>query len=123
MENTGLPTKLSRAKHSDTQKISQGSLTVRATQERIKDGRTDTTSSPTSQKDTKDPTQSAHYRLWSPGFLVVSLVPEEQDPATQTKAPALAMATAGMNLDIIASLQVDDLQKLIQSLQGLAASR
>ena len=54
--------------HSEDLKVS---LTVRATQERIKDGRIDTTSSPTSQKDTKDPTQSAHYRLWGPGFLDV----------------------------------------------------
>ena len=106
--------------HSEDLKVS---LTVRATQERIKDGRTDTTSAPTSQKDTKDPTQSVHYRMWGPRFLDVSLVSEEQEPATPTKAPAQAMATAGMNLDAIASLQADELQKLIKSLQGLAVSR
>ena len=49
------------------------------------------------------------------------LVPEEQEPATLTQAPAQAMATAGMNLDAITSLQADELQKLIESLQGLAA--
>ena len=53
----------------------------------------------------------------------MSLVPEEQEPATPTKAPAQTMATAGMNLDAIASLQADELQKLIEILQGLAASR
>ena len=122
-ENPGVPTPRDQAKHSDAQKISQGSLTIGATQERTKYGQTDTTSTPTSQRDTKDPTQSAHYRLWGPGFLDVSLIPEEQEPATPTKAPSQARATAGMNLDAIASLQEDDLQKLIESLQGLAASR
>ena len=58
-----------------------------------------------------------------PGFLDVSLVPEEQEPATPTKAPAQAMATAGMNIYAIASLHADELQKLIESLQGIAASR
>ena len=53
----------------------------------------------------------------------MSLVPEEQEPATPTKAPAQARATEIMNLDAIASLQADELQKLIESLQGLAASR
>ena len=48
-----------------------------------------------------------------PGFLDVSLVPEEQEPATTTKAPAQARDTAGMNLNAIASLQADELQKLI----------
>ena len=57
-----------------------------------------------------------------PGFFGVSLVPEEQEPATPTKPTAQAMATAGMNLDAIASLQVDELQNLIESLQGLAVS-
>ena len=33
------------------------------------------------------------------------------------------MATAGMNIDAIASLQADELQKLVESLQGLVASR
>ena len=74
-EKPGLPTTRGLSKHSDTQKISQGSLTVGATQERIKYGRTDTKSAPTSQKDTKYPTQSTHYRLWGPGFLDVSLIP------------------------------------------------
>ena len=69
----------------------------------------DTTSAPTSQKETKDPTHSAHCRLWGPGFLDVSLVPEEQELATPTQAPAQAMATAGMNLDALASLQADEL--------------
>ena len=87
------------------------------------DRRTDTTSALTSQREAKDPTQSAHYRLWVPGFLDVSLVPEEQEPATPTKAPAQARATEIMNLDAIASLQADELQKLIKSLQGLAAAR
>ena len=53
----------------------------------------------------------------------MSLVQEEQEPATPTQAPAQSMATAGMNLDAIASLQADELQKLIKSLQGIAASR
>ena len=52
----------------------------------------------------------------------MSLFPEEQEPDTTTKAPAQVRATAGMNLDAIASLHVDELQKLIKSLQGLAAS-
>ena len=83
----------------------------------------DTTSAPTSQKETKDPTQSAHYRMWGPGFLDVSLVPKEQEPATPTQAPPQAMATAGMKLDALTSLQVDELRKIIEILQGLAASR
>ena len=33
------------------------------------------------------------------------------------------MATPGMNLDALASLQADELQKLIESLQGIAAPR
>ena len=53
----------------------------------------------------------------------MSLVPEEQEPATTTEAPDQARATAGMKLDVIASLQADDIQKLIKILQGLAASR
>ena len=108
----------------------------------------------------KDPTQSSHYRLWGPGFLDVSLVPEEQELATptqppsstiqkkygrrttikspgqsttrtqgktdhqaSTEVPAQTMATSGMNLDALASLHADELQKLIKSIQGLAASR
>ena len=53
----------------------------------------------------------------------MSLVIEEQELATTTEAPSQARATSGMNLDAIASLQADELQKLIESLQGLAASR
>ena len=53
----------------------------------------------------------------------MSLVPEEQEPATPTEAPAEARATEIMNLNAIASLQSDELQKLIESLQGLAAAR
>ena len=33
------------------------------------------------------------------------------------------MATPGMNLDALSSLQADELRKLIESIQGLAASR
>ena len=71
----------------------QRSLTVGAAQEQTPERRTDTTSAPTSQREAKDPTQSAHYRLWGPGFLDMSLVPEEQEPATPTGAPAQARAT------------------------------
>ena len=85
--------------------------------------RTYTTSAPPSQKETKNPTQSSHYRLWGPGFLDVSLVLEQQELATPTQAPAQAMATAGMNMDALARLQADELRKLIEILQGLAASR
>ena len=52
----------------------------------------------------------------------MSLVPEEQDLTTPTKAPAQAMSMEGMNIDTISSLQADDLQKFIKSLQGLSAS-
>ena len=54
--------------------------------------------------------------MWGPGFIGVSLVPEEQEPATPIQAPAQAMATAGMNLDALTSLQEDDIQKFIKSL-------
>ena len=120
-----MPTTRGWEKLSGSQKIlhTKVSLTVGAAQGQQGDRRTDTTSSPTSQKETKDPTQSAHYRLWGPGFLNVSLVPEEQELTTPTQAPTQAMATASMNLDALASLQADELQKLIKSLQGLAASR
>ena len=70
----------------------------------------------------EDPTQSAHYRLWGPGFLDVSLIPEEQEPATPTGAPTQARTTEIMNLDVIAGLQADDLQNLIEILQGLVAA-
>ena len=53
----------------------------------------------------------------------MSLVPEEQEPATPTGDPAQAKATETMNLDAIAGLQADKLQKLTESLQGLAAAR
>ena len=119
----GVRTPQDQAIHSGAQKITQGSLNVGATQERTTDWRTDTSSAPTSQKDAKDPTQSAHYRLWGPGFLDMSLVPEEQEPATPTKSPAQVRDTEGINLDAIASLQADEHQKLIKNLQGLAASR
>ena len=92
-EKPGATTPQDQAKHYGAQKTTQGSLTVGATQERAPDGRIDTASAPTSQMKFKDPTQSAHYRLWGPGFLDVSLVPEEQEPATPTKAPAKARAT------------------------------
>ena len=118
-----MPTTRGRAKHSDSQKIPQGSLTVGAAQGRKRDGRTDKTSASTSQKETKDLTQSAHYRLWGPGFLDVSLFPEEQDPSTPTQAPAQAMDYVGMNLSTLTIPHADDLQKLIESLQGLSASR
>ena len=45
------------------------------------------------------------------------------DPQVSTEEPAPTMATPGVNLDALASLQEDELQKLIESLQGLAASR
>ena len=45
------------------------------------------------------------------------------DPQVITDEPAPTMATPGMNLDALFSLQADELQKLIESLQGLAASR
>ena len=122
-EKPGLPTTRGRAKHSDSQKIPQGSLTVGAAQGQKREGRPDTTSAPTSHTETKELTQSAHYRLWGPGFLDVPLVPEEQELVTPTQAPAQAMASVGMNLDALASLQAYELQKLIESLQGLAASR
>ena len=90
---------------------------------------------------TKDPTHSLHYRLWGPGFLDVSLVPEQQELATptqqqgtarpqgttdhqaSTEVPTQTMATPSMNLDALASFQADELRKLIESLQGLAESR
>ena len=124
-EKPGLTTKRGRAKRSDSHKIphTKGSLTVGAAQGQQGDRWADTTSAPTSQKETKDPTQSAHYRLWGPGFLDVSLVPEEQELATPIQAPAQAMANAGMNLDSLESIQADDLRKLTESLQGLVAAR
>ena len=45
------------------------------------------------------------------------------DPKVSTEDPAPTMATPGMNIDALASLQADELRKLIKSLQGLAASR
>ena len=53
----------------------------------------------------------------------MSLIPEEQEPATPTGAPTQARVTETMNLDAIAGLQADELQKLIESLQGLTAAR
>ena len=121
-EKSGLPTTRGRAKRSDSQKIrhTKGSLTVRVAQGEKGDGRTDTSSVPTSQKETQDLNQSAHYRLLVSGFLDVSLFLTEQEPATPTQAPIQAMATSGMNLDALAILQSDEIQKLIKSLQGLA---
>ena len=69
------------------------------------------------------PPQSAKYRMWGPGFLDVPLVPEEQEPATPTGTPTQARFTKTMNLDAIARLQADELQKLIESLQGVASDR
>ena len=51
------------------------------------------------------------------------LVLEEQELATPTGAPTQARATEIMNLDAIAGLQADELQNLIESLQGLMAAR
>ena len=53
----------------------------------------------------------------------MSVVPEQQELATTTQAPAQAMDTAGMNLDALARLQADEIQKIIENLQSLAASR
>ena len=53
----------------------------------------------------------------------VSHVPEEQVQVTPTGAPTQARVTETMNLDAIAGLQADELQKLIKSLKGLAAAR
>ena len=55
------------------------------------------------------------------GFLDVYLVPEEQELATPTQAPTQVMANTGMNLDTLTSLQANEFQKLIKSLQGLSA--
>ena len=120
-EKSGTTTPRDRAKPSGAQKIAQRSPSVGATQEQTPDRRTNTPSAPLSHRE--DPTQSAHYRLWSPGFLDVSLVPEEQEQATPTGAPTQARISETMNLDAIAGLQADELQKLIESLQGLAAAR
>ena len=128
-KKTGVPTTKGQAKLSESQKILhiKGSLTAGEMQGQQGDRRTHTTSDPTSQKETsKDLTQSSHCRLWGPGFLDVSLVPEQQELATLTQAPSVpaqTMAITDMNLDAIASLQVDELQKLIERLQGLSASR
>ena len=79
-----------------------------------------------SQKEnSKDPNQSSHYRLWGPGFLDVSLVLEQQELATVAQpplVPAQTMANFGMHLYALASLQADELRKVIEILQGLAAS-
>ena len=40
-----------------------------------------------------------------------------------TDAATPARATGAMNLDAVAGLQADELKKLIESLQGLAAAR
>ena len=127
-EKTGLPTTKGREKHSNSQKILhiKGSLTVRATQGQQGNRQTHTTFAPTSPKETKDLTQSSYYRLWGPGFLDVSLVLEQQELATAAQpplVPAQTMATSGMNQNALASLQADELQNLIESLQGLAESR
>ena len=119
-KKTGATTPRDRARKSGAQKITQRSPSVSATQEQTPNRRTDTPSAPPPHRE--DPTQSAHYRLWGPGFLDVSLVPEEQEPATPTGAPTQARVTETMNLDAIAGLQADELQKLIEILQGLAAA-
>ena len=75
-EKPGATTLQDQSKQSGAQKITQRSPTVGATQEQTPDRRADTPSAPTSQMEAKDPTQSAHYRLWGPGFLDVSFVPE-----------------------------------------------
>ena len=53
----------------------------------------------------------------------VSPVLEEQIQATPTGAPTQSRVTGAMNLDAMAGLQADELQKLIKSLQELAAAR
>ena len=45
------------------------------------------------------------------------------NPQVSTEVPAPMMPPPGMNLDALASLQEDEIRKLIESLQGLAASR
>ena len=75
-KKTGATTPRDRARKSGAQKITQRSPSVSATQEQTPNMRTDTPSAPPPHRE--DPTQSAHYRLWGPGFLDVSLVLEEQ---------------------------------------------
>ena len=96
-EKPGATTPRERAKKSGAQKITQRSPSVSATQKHTPNRRTDTPSAPPPHRE--DPTQSAHYRLWGPGFLYASLVPEEQEPATPTGAPTQARVTETMNLD------------------------
>ena len=45
------------------------------------------------------------------------------NPQANTEAPEPKMATPGVNLDALANLQTDELRNLIESLQGLSASR
>ena len=120
-EKPGATTPRDQAKQSGAHKIAQRSPSFRATQEQTHDRQTNTPPAPPSHRE--DPTQSAHYRLWGPGFLDVSLVFEEQEQATPTGSPTQVRVTKTMNLDAIAGLQADELQKLIESLQGLSAAR
>ena len=45
------------------------------------------------------------------------------DPYAHTEVPKPTMSIPGVNLEALANLQVDNLRKLIEILQGLAASR
>ena len=62
-------------------------------------------------------------RFMAPVAIDVSPIPEERTQATHTGAPTQSRVTGAMNLDTMAGLQADECQKLIESLQGLAAAR
>ena len=53
----------------------------------------------------------------------MSPIPEERTQAMPTESPTLARATRAMNLDAVAGLQANELQNIIESLQGLAAAK
>ena len=110
-----------QAKNAGAQKITRRSPSVSAEREQTPEKQPNAPSAPPTIR--KDPTQSAHYRLWEPGFIDLSPIPEEHTQATPTDATTPARATGAMNLDAVAGVQADELKKLIESLQGLAAAR
>ena len=86
----GLPTTKGPAKSSDAQKIphKRGSPTEGVNKEKQGEKWKHTAAAPTSLTETsEDLNQSSHYRLWGPGLLDVSLVPEQQELKAPTHPP------------------------------------
>ena len=96
-----------RAKNAGAHKITRRLPSVSAAREQTPEKQPNAPSAPPTIR--KYPTQSAHYRLWEPGFIDVSPIPEEHTQATPTDSTTPARATGAMNLDAVAGLQADEL--------------